>query len=707
LIAVCVFGMTASAAVAAPGGFAQLGSPFGCLQNAPAAAGCTSVTNMQGPYRIAISPDGKNLYATSFNQHTIAIYDRNATTGRLTKKPGVQGCISNTGDGVTCADARFLSGPLGIVVTKNGQTVYVASDLANSVLAFTRNTTTGVLTQKANEAGCIADSGTVNECRDGRVLAQPFELALSPNDDFLYVTSFGSSAVSVIRLFGGEMLPVNGANGCLQSTATAEGCNTSPGLGNPWPITVSPNGSTVYAGGYFDNSIVAFQRNQTTGEISTLATNGCLDAQVTAGCTTSPDLSEVRDIVVSKNSARIYAVTNNRVVLFDRQANGGLVRRAGAGGCVSNGAAANCTTGRGLAMGEKAGLGLSPDGEHLYAAASGVGGGLTEQIVAANGSLTPRSGVRGCAVTGAPPAGCAEATEIAGPVHPVVSPDGKFIYVATRGDNSIGVFKRDTLAPVCQNVTVNVPAGQVTNVFLPCSDGDGDALSRQTLSPPALGILGAVNQANGTVPFASSGVAGTTSFTYRAFSNGVPSAPATLTLNVTGGGGVGSSQVDADGDGFPAGLDCVDSNPNIRPGLPEIKGNLIDENCDGRVEIDTITSPINNAWSFTRRTGKTFTAALLLVRNVPRGGRVEMRCSGRPRCKFNRITVRPRRGQANLKAKLRGAKGKFRAGQTLEIRISASGLNAKVVRYAFKKGRAPRGQTLCIPLGQTRAKRTC
>ena len=40
--------------------------------------------------------------------------------------------------------------------------------------------------------------------------------------------------------------------------------------------------------------------------------------------------------------------------------------------------------------------------------------------------------------------------------------------------------------------------------------------------------------------------------------------------------------VDADGDGFFVGQDCDDANPAIRPGAPEVRGNGVDENCDGR-----------------------------------------------------------------------------------------------------------------------------
>ena len=57
------------------------------------------------------------------------------------------------------------------------------------------------------------------------------------------------------------------------------------------------------------------------------------------------------------------------------------------------------------------------------------------------------------------------------------------------------------------------------------------------------------------------------------------------------GDGIASSDIgafefvltDEDGDGFPAGIDCNDDDPLVYPGAPDLPGNAVDENCDGKL----------------------------------------------------------------------------------------------------------------------------
>jgi hypothetical protein len=162
------------------------------------------------------------------------------------------------------------------------------------------------------------------------------------------------------------------------------------------------------------------------------------------------------------------------------------------------------------------------------------------------------------------------------------------------------------------------------------------------------------------------------------------------------------SAPDADADGFPVGQDCNDGSAAIKPGAVEVAGNGIDENCDGiDEELPPITSGVSSEWLVV---GKRLTIRKLRVRAVPAGATVEFRCKGK-RCAAKRVRVsRPRGGSVNLLSKL-GKRRRYRAGQTLEVRITALGWVGKVVRYRLKRGSAPDGQPLCLRPGEAEPER--
>ena len=95
--------------------------------------------------------------------------------------------------------------------------------------------------------------------------------------------------------------------------------------------------------------------------------------------------------------------------------------------------------------------------------------------------------------------------------------------------------------------------------------------------------------------------------------------------------------VDVDNDGFPRPLDCNDHNRRIRPNRPEIRGNRVDENCDRRaLPWARLTAGVSNTW--TAAADFTFLRAMV-VRNAQKGTRIAMRCIGDD-CPFSRLRRR-------------------------------------------------------------------
>ena len=246
-------------------------------------------------------------------------------------------------------------------------------------------------------------------------------------------------------------------------------------------------------------------------------------------------------------------------------------------------------------------------------------------------------------------------------------------------------------------------------VPLACSDRNGDALTFGLVGQPTAGRLGAVDTAGARVfynPFG--GFSGADSFRYSATAGGRTSNTATATLTIVAAppqppfaGGL-----DADRDGFFAGQDCNDASAAIRPGALEIRGNRIDENCDGLAEpFPTVTSGVSAKWDIN---GSRFKLTQLTISNPPKGAKFEFRCAGRA-CplKSKKLTGgKPRRGLVDVRKSL-GGKLKYRAGQTIEVRISAAGFNTKVAQIRLRAGKTPSVVALCLAQGASRPQKTC
>ena len=84
------------------------------------------------------------------------------------------------------------------------------------------------------------------------------------------------------------------------------------------------------------------------------------------------------------------------------------------------------------------------------------------------------------------------------------------------------------------------------------------------------------------------------------------------------------------------------------------------------------------------------------VTDLPPRAAVRVSCTG-DGCPFEQRSTRT----------LGPALGKIRAGQTLEVRVTAHAYDSKLVRYRLRGGQRPRAVTRCIPLGNTKPRRRC
>ena len=121
-----------------------------------------------GSNAVAISPDGGSLYVAASRSNAIAIFARDAVSGELTQARSTAGCIAVAGAG-GCAQAVGLEGVNSVAVSPDGRNLYATARGSDSVTVFQRNPSTGALSQASDGSGYTANVATAG-CVGGRAL---------------------------------------------------------------------------------------------------------------------------------------------------------------------------------------------------------------------------------------------------------------------------------------------------------------------------------------------------------------------------------------------------------------------------------------------------------------------------------------------------------------------------------------------------------
>ena len=395
-----------------------------------------------GSRAIAVSPDGKNVYVAASNSDAIAIFSRDRQTGVLTQAPKAAGCIAaKAADG--CAVALGLDEPNSVAVSRNGRNVYATSRAGNSVSSFVRNPKTGALRQLPPPlAGCISGL-PIPGCAAGLALLAPDVVVVSPDGNNVYVGSFfGNSVAAFARNPAtGALTQLAGSAACI-AEATA-GCATGIALKSVEGLAISGNGASVYAATALSNAVVTLSRDPSTGALAQASDgSGCVVESALTGCALGRQLGGANAVAVSPGGSGVYVTSlfSNSVTSFSRNAaSGALTQREGTGGCLIYLRSAGCSFGRALVAPE--GLALSPDGKNVYVAAFKTGA-IAVLNRGKAGSVAQKPGAAGCLAARTLP-GCTPARALKGVSSIALSPDGRHLYSTAFESDAVDVFRRN------------------------------------------------------------------------------------------------------------------------------------------------------------------------------------------------------------------------------------------------------------------------
>lgn len=198
--------------------------------------------NLQGVDRVAVSPDGRFLYAATWRADTISVWERDPDSGEL----------SHVQD-LTAGDN--LDGAVALRLSPDGGHAVATAFNSDAVVLYSRDPETGTLSQLD-----VAKDGTNNVD-----MRQPMDAAFSPDSRFVYVIdSEGprrpdrskAGSLLVFRITANELELVETNTGTDRCFANARG------------VSMRPDGSSLVVTSSAAGTLVVLRRDEDTGKTS-------------------------------------------------------------------------------------------------------------------------------------------------------------------------------------------------------------------------------------------------------------------------------------------------------------------------------------------------------------------------------------------------------------------------------------------------------
>ncbi len=407
-IATATVAVGAATALAETGDVEQKPLPAGCVTLGEV-SGCTDGGFAGGGVNtVAASRDGRNLYVAGASR--VGVLDRDPDSGTLTANAVPNGCISDDGDGGECVDGKALQNAGDVAVSDDGLSVYVTANTDDAVAVFDRDPATGALTQKPGIAGCVSETGrsdagdplTAGECADGIGLDGASGVEVTPDGDNVYTIANTGDAIAVFdRAADGSLQQKQGAAACLGPAAP---CTVTENLDLPIDLAVSSDSRNLYVVTLNSDSLLAFAISSADGTLAQL--DGCVDDDGDAPCVDGRGLAQAEAITVAPDGRQVYAVSRSDfLTVFDRNsASGALTQKAGTAGCLNDETPPLQGCGSARVLDSPSAVTVSRDGLSVYTAAQGFAD--PTQVVGRGFSVFRRSLADGTLAQPAEPLGC-------------------------------------------------------------------------------------------------------------------------------------------------------------------------------------------------------------------------------------------------------------------------------------------------------------
>jgi DNA-binding beta-propeller fold protein YncE len=245
------------------GTLVQLAGADGCVAHAALADCAVTGRGLDGVTAVAVAPDGAHAYSAAYASYAVTAFSRDGASGRL----AALGCLSEERETASCTPARGLLYAHAVAVSPDGRSVYAAGQYSSALSVLQRRADTGSLVQEPPadgrtwSEGCISWRGhrwsretdlsaadhSDHYCARSLGLYYPSDVAVSGDGRNVYATAARSHTVTTFTRFTeGTLVPSEPAPGSASPPPMPEpppepGSQPSATAAEPPPYTTPPD----------------------------------------------------------------------------------------------------------------------------------------------------------------------------------------------------------------------------------------------------------------------------------------------------------------------------------------------------------------------------------------------------------------------------------------------------------------------------------